>query len=95
MVMYRGEGANHAIADVSALIDKIRPMYKDGQNNDGNTYRQFAQAYEDEMIERTELAVLASRQACLDAHDFKRLNDKSPLVRRRLMRSDLEELQER
>lgn len=47
--------------------------------------------YEIEMIERTELAVLASRQACLDAHDYTRLDDQSPLVRRRMMRADLEE----
>ena len=48
------------------------------------------ESYEAEMIDRTELAVLASRQACLDAHDWSRLNDKSPLVRRRLMKADLE-----
>ena len=86
MVMYRGEGANHAIVDVSTLLQHIQPLV----GGDDEKWKNAIEAYEAEMIERTELAVLASRQACLDAHDFSRLDEGSPLVRRRLMRADLE-----
>ena len=90
MVMYRGEGANHAIVDVDLLLKQIGPLLeKEGGLQDAEIKDAVA-SYEAEMVERTELAVLASRQACLDAHDWSRLNDKSPLVRRRLMKADLE-----
>lgn len=35
------------------------------------------------MVARTRPAVLTSRRACLDAHDYKRINESSPLVSRR------------
>lgn len=44
-----------------------------------------------QVVARTEIAILAWRQACLDAHEFKSLNDDSPLVRTRSMRSDLDD----
>lgn len=40
-------------------------------------------SYEHEMIARTHAAVLLSRRACLDAHDYKRIDESSPLVSRR------------
>ena len=89
MVMYRGEGANHAIVDVADLLKHVSPLVSEGASDE--RFADAVAAYEAEMIERTELAVLASRQAALDAHDFGRLDDRSPLVRRRLMRADLEE----
>ena len=90
MVMYRGEGANHAIVDVSKVLEHIQPLVE-GVVSDDEQFKIAVEQYELEMIERTEVAVMASRQACLDAHDYKRLDEKSPLVRRRLMRADLEE----
>ena len=42
-------------------------------------------AYEEEMMQRTAPAVLTSRRACLDAHEYKRIDDQSPLVSRRVM----------
>lgn len=96
MVMYRGEGANHAIVDVSVLLDALNPLYSNTLDltvgKVDKAFRDAVDRYEDEVLARTEIGVLASRQACLDAHDFKRLNDDSPLVRRRLMRSDLDDL---
>lgn len=41
-------------------------------------------AYEEEMIQRTGPAVLTSRRACLDAHEYARINDQSPLVSKRV-----------
>lgn len=90
MVMYRGEGANHAVVDAGRLIDLLKPLYEADEPIKNDVMKAAMQEYEEEMVERTALAVLASRQACMDAHDFKRLNDQSPLVRRRLMRADLE-----
>lgn len=96
MVMYRGEGANHAIVDVSVLLDALKPLYSNTLDltvrKVDKAFRDAVDRYEDEVVARTEIAVLASRQACLDAHDFKSLSGDSPLVRRRLMRSDLEDL---
>ena len=89
-VMYRGEGANHAIVDVDILLKQLKPVLEKGGSLDDAAVKSAVESYEAEMIERTELAVLASRRACLDAHDWSRLNDQSPLVRRRLMRADLE-----
>ena len=89
MVMYRGEGANHAIVDVAKLLEQLQPLFGKDDLSDEEV-KAAVERYEVEMVERAELAVLASRQACLDAHDWSRLNDKSPLVRRRLMKADLE-----
>jgi 2-polyprenyl-6-methoxyphenol hydroxylase-like FAD-dependent oxidoreductase len=91
MVMYRGEGANHSIVDVQVLLNHFQPVVEAG-GMDGETFKEAREAYENEMVERTEIAVLASRRACMDAHEWERLNDKSPLVRRRLMRADFEEV---
>jgi hypothetical protein len=47
--------------------------------------------FEDGMIARTRPAVLASRRACLDAHEWQRLLPSSPLLSRRQMQLDFEE----
>ncbi len=50
----------------------------------GNISRVNAiEKYETEMRDRTSWAVLMSRQACLDAHDFKNLNKESAILARR------------
>jgi 2-polyprenyl-6-methoxyphenol hydroxylase-like FAD-dependent oxidoreductase len=90
MVMYRGEGANHSIVDVSKLLEQIKRLYERTETMEGNPFETAQKAYESEMIERTKVAVLASRQACLDAHEYARIDEKSPLVKRRMMRTDLE-----
>lgn len=41
--------------------------------------------YEEKVVARTRPAVLASRQACLDAHRWRRITDASPLLTRRRM----------
>lgn len=42
-----------------------------------------AREYEDAMFKRTWIAVLASRQATVDAHQWQRITDESPLVAKR------------
>lgn len=88
--LFAGEGANHAIVDVAKLLDQLQPLLRKEEKLEDANVLEAVERYESEMIGRTELAVLASRQACLDAHNWSRLNDRSPLVRRRLMKADLE-----
>ncbi|KAI5362513.1 putative FAD-binding domain, FAD/NAD(P)-binding domain superfamily [Septoria linicola] len=92
MVVYRGEGANHAIMDVSVLLDVLKPLFTGRVDLQvgkvDKAFRDAVDRYENEVVARTETAVLASRQACLDAHNFERINDDSPLIRKRIMRAD-------
>ena len=41
--------------------------------------------YETGVVKRSRPAVLAARRACLDAHDWSRINPQSPLLTRREM----------
>ncbi|KFY39320.1 hypothetical protein V494_04029, partial [Pseudogymnoascus sp. VKM F-4513 (FW-928)] len=75
MTMYRGEAANHGIADVASLVREL--------SSDGDTSP--IDRYAAEMIPRARIAVLNSRRACLDAHDHERINETSPLVSRRVI----------
>ncbi|KAH6629802.1 FAD binding domain-containing protein [Boeremia exigua] len=84
MAMYRGEGANHAIVDVldlrTTVLSKLSPT--------APSLRSSLQEYQQSVAKRTLPAVLASRQACLDAHDWASLTPKSPLLTRRQMMLD-------
>jgi prophage antirepressor-like protein len=90
-VLDRGEGANHGITDISLLLDKILPSIQSTsaalpEESTATVALQDAiNNYEQEMIERAGSAVLTSRRACLDAHDYKKITDQSPLVSRRVM----------
>ncbi|KAK4154914.1 hypothetical protein C8A00DRAFT_42383 [Chaetomidium leptoderma] len=94
MAMYRGEGANHAIVDVVDLVELvIMPQFVPGNDDSTATtttrtavdLRAALDRYEDRVVGRSRPAVLASRQACLDAHQWSRINEKSPLLTRRAM----------
>jgi 2-polyprenyl-6-methoxyphenol hydroxylase-like FAD-dependent oxidoreductase len=74
----RGEAANHGITDARLLHDQLIEVFI------GNISQVNAiEKYETEMGDRTSWAVLMSRQACLDAHDFKNLNKESAILARR------------
>lgn len=78
MTMYRGEAANHGILDALHLCRAVEHVYG------GHEARQQAvDAYEAEMRQRAAPAVLLSRQACLDAHDYHGLNEDSAVLKRR------------
>ena len=85
MTMYRGEAYNHGLKDLMGCVEKIEKIYKSG--DEWHLQRQERiHEYEAEVRARTHVAVLASRRACLDAHDqAARLTDKSPLVAMRTM----------
>jgi 2-polyprenyl-6-methoxyphenol hydroxylase-like FAD-dependent oxidoreductase len=76
--MYRGEAANHGILDVYHLVQSLE-MVHDGRK----PQKQALEEYEAELRQRTIPAVLLSRQACLDAHDFNGLNQDSAVLKRR------------
>ena len=87
----RGEGANHGITDVALLLEKIIsplqnssvPTFLGGSSP--QTLHDAIDAYEEEMIQRAGPAVLTSRRACLDAHEYEKITDQSPLISRRVM----------
>jgi 2-polyprenyl-6-methoxyphenol hydroxylase-like FAD-dependent oxidoreductase len=76
--MYRGEAANHGILDCHRLCKALEAVH-----SASNTLTAAMADYEDELQQRTKPAVLLSRQACLDAHDFNSLNEDSAVLKRR------------
>ncbi|KAL5350011.1 hypothetical protein ACLOAV_005047 [Pseudogymnoascus australis] len=76
MTMFRGEAANHGIADVASLV---RELFAETDASAPGPFERYAA----EMIPRARIAVLNSRRACLDAHDHEKICETSPLVARR------------
>ena len=84
MTMYRGEAANHGILDAYSLCKAIESVALGTK-----TKKQALDEYEMSMRERAGPAVLLSRQACLDAHDFASLNEGSAVLKRRAITASL------
>jgi hypothetical protein len=63
----------------------MAPLLADDVDSTGVGLRAALDRYEDKVVARSRPGVLASRQACLDAHQWSRINDKSPLLTRRSM----------
>ncbi|KAL6365704.1 hypothetical protein LRP88_01705 [Fusarium phalaenopsidis] len=78
MTMYRGEAANHGILDAYRLCKALEAVYRQGKD-----LEEAIGEYETELRERTSVAVLLSRQACLDAHDWAGLNENSAVLKKR------------
>ncbi|GMG56190.1 unnamed protein product [Ambrosiozyma monospora] len=68
MVMYRGEAANHGIADVKLLEGILESYLKEG-----GSWNKFAAKYQTKLRERAKPGVLMSRQACYDAHNWNKI----------------------
>lgn len=81
MTMYRGEAANHGIMDAYHLVDALKQIYSEGRDKG-----EVIDSYETEMRGRTSVAVEWSREACLGAHDYDGLNEKSAVLRRRAVK---------
>ena len=83
MTMYRGEAANHGFLDAYYLSKSLRAI------QEGDVSQKCAiEQYELEMRARTSRAVLLSREACLDAHDWNGLNENSAVLKRRQITDD-------
>jgi 2-polyprenyl-6-methoxyphenol hydroxylase-like FAD-dependent oxidoreductase len=76
---YRGEGANHGILDAALLVDELK-KFQTGSVD----LKTAIDSYEAEMRPRTHAAVLKSRQAALDAHDWDALTEDSPSIGARI-----------
>lgn len=83
MTMYRGEAANHGILDVYHLVQTLEMIHRGKKPQ-----KQALDEYECELRKRTNPAVLLSRQACLDAHDFNGLNQHSAVLKRRAINTE-------
>ncbi|EFW98945.1 FAD-binding domain containing protein [Grosmannia clavigera kw1407] len=81
MTMYRGEAFNHGITDAASLAEHLVTAW--ASQDLLRRLRATVDVYEKDLVQRTQSAVLLSRQACLDAHDFKTLTAESPLVSKR------------
>lgn len=75
MTMYRGEGANHGILDAALLLEQLKKIWT-GECE----IAEGVGVYEKEMQERTHVAVLRSRQAAFDGHNWEAINDESALI---------------
>jgi len=89
----RGEGANHAIVDVKDFAEHVVPSLQQGLSNSENLREAFHK-YKAAVVERARPGVLASRRACMDAHDWARVDSlevPSPLLTPRVMRLRFDE----
>lgn len=91
MCMYRGEGANHAVLDVADLVDTVVRPHLVGRHSRPADLRAALDRYEAAVVRRARPAVLASRRACLDAHEWARITDESPLLSRRTPQLEFDE----
>lgn len=82
-------GANHSIQDVQGVVQTVLPALLGAMSNTG--LRAAIDEYEDEVVARCRPAVLASRRAALDAHEYGRINAKSPLLSPRVMHIEFDE----
>ncbi|KAG8670431.1 hypothetical protein FPOAC1_009845 [Fusarium poae] len=91
MAMYRGEGANHVILDVEDFVDCVMPILQAGGTSE--KLKASMDRYLKVVVTRTRPAVLASRQACLHAHDWEKISSESPLLTRRMPFVEFDESQ--
>lgn len=75
MTMFRGEGANQGILDAALLVDQLKKAHA-GKI----TQAEALKAYEAEMRERTQAAVMKSRHAAVDGHEWDAIDDNHPLI---------------
>jgi len=87
----RGEGANHAIVDVLDFAQLVTPHLTNTSTQGLQKLRSALDEYEDRVVARARPAVLASRRACLHAHDWGSINEHSPLLSKRQMMLDYDE----
>lgn len=74
-VIDRGEAANHGMYD-AALLTRELNLWRDGKKN----MPQALEDYQVQVVERAHGAVLQSREACVDSHDFNKLSPDNPIL---------------
>jgi hypothetical protein len=68
---------------VDESLQRVVPVLT-ASTSDASALKAACDAYEVEMIARGAAAVLSSRQACLDAHNYGAISEQSPLVSKRV-----------
>ncbi|KAL1964907.1 hypothetical protein VTN77DRAFT_6260 [Rasamsonia byssochlamydoides] len=87
MTMFRGEGANQAVADVNDFALRLAAKLKPGSDVSLQELRALIDEYEDDVLKRVQTTVEDSRRACLHAHHLDLVDEESPLVARRLQQA--------
>jgi len=82
MTMFRGDGANNAIADALEFVEALERCTS-ATEGDQHTIPECVQQFEERMRPRAKAAVLRSRRACLDAHSCSPLAADSPVISKR------------
>lgn len=74
MLMFadRGEGFNHALMDVSRLLQSIERLHTEASSRE-----EIVGNYEEEVRSRGRQAARMCRDACLEVHQWDRLGDHS------------------
>lgn len=83
MTMFRGEGANHGITDAVELVQELDSCLDEIKSNgtlNPAALKEAMRRYETKVHSRASVAVLQSRQACLDSHFCDGLSVNSPLL---------------
>lgn len=77
------------------MLDFVELVLPHLSTSDGNSpskrnLREALDNYEDVVVARARPAVLASRQACLDAHNWSAISGDSPLLSKRAMKLEFD-----
>lgn len=89
----RGDGANHALADVEDFDRHVVPVLAKPTSTT-TELREALSQYEASVILRARPGIFASRQAGLDAHDWDKMTMSSPLLTPRMKNITIEEPKE-
>jgi hypothetical protein len=76
------------------FAERLVPLFKaqsESPEAEFSALRAALDDYENVVVDRARPGVLASRRACLDAHDWSRIDKTSPLLTRRAMKIDFTE----
>ena len=71
----RGEAANHGMYDAALLLREL-VLWREGKKD----LQQALEDYQVQVVERAHGAVLQSREACIDCHDFNTLGPSNPIL---------------
>lgn len=89
--LVRGDGANHALADVEDFDKFVVPQLLQAGGGTTTELREALSQYEASVITRARPGIFASRQAGHDAHDFEKMTMKSPLLTPRMKNLNYQE----
>lgn len=86
MAMYRGEGFNHAIVDVHALVAAIELVYSSEIGvGVARVREQVIERYELEIMRRGKVAVAMCREATMEVHQWEKLDEESVVRKKRIL----------